>query len=191
MDHAVIGVFEQRRVFGRHRHRGTVVIHCLHPREEFGVEDDRVAMRGQLGADFGVDFVEPVGGVRPGHGEEHARHAAEHAARLFQRHDGVFHRRRGGVVDDRLDFGLLDGHALLERGDVIVFGDLREIGRLERQRAVRGEIARAARDRGGVGAGCGHGVEVFPICGGATGEQCCGCDGGQNLGLHACPLRMM
>ncbi len=116
VDHALVGLFEQPGVFARHRHGGAVVVHRLHPREKFGVERDGIAMRGQLGTDFGVDLIEPVGGVRPRHGKEHARHPAEHAARLFQRDDGVAHRRRCGIVDDRLDLGLLDRHALFESG---------------------------------------------------------------------------
>ena len=190
MDHAFIGVLEQLGVFARHAHRGAVVVDSFHPCEQFGVERDRVAMCGQLGADFGVDLVEPVGGVRTGQREEDACHAAEHAARFLERDDGVFEGRSGRIVDDRLDLGLLDRHALFEGGHVIVFRNGREIGRLERQAAVGGEIAGALRHCGRGGVRFCHGVQVFPICGGASGEQCGGCDGGHDLGLHSVPLRI-
>ena len=191
MNHAFIGVFEQLGVFARHRHCGAIVIHGFHPGEELGVERDGIGMCGQLGADLRIDLVQPVGRVRSGQGEEDGGDAAQHPARLFERNDRVGECRRFGVVDDGIDFSLVDRHALLERGDVIVFGNLAEIGRVERQGAVGREISGSLRYVCARGVGVCHGFDFSARSGGASAKKCGCCNGGQDLGLHVVPLMIV
>ena len=185
LDHAFIGVFEQLRVLDRHAHRRAIVVNGLHALEQRGVQRDRVVMGGQLGADLGVDGVQPIGRVRAGQRVEHVLHAVEHPPALFQGDDGILERRSRRIVDDRPNLGLLDRHALFEGRDIILFRNFREIGRAERQGAVRSEIAGAFRNcHGAFDLRIGHGRFEIVVRGTASGKQRGGGGSGKDLGLQ-------
>ena len=134
MDHTVVRERDNLHLVRRQAECGATIVKRLDPREQLGIEVDRIAQRGQLGRGGGVDRVELVVGVGGGQRAEHRRHAVEHLARAFECFDGVGKSGHLGAIGDGADFGLLDGDALLDRGLEIVVMDLREIGRVERQR---------------------------------------------------------
>jgi hypothetical protein len=146
VDHVLPGVLEQPGVLGRQAHRRAVVVDRLDAREEARVEVDRVGVRRQLRRHLGLDRVERVVGVGPGHRAERGIDPAEHPPRALERDDRVGERRRLGIGLDRLDLRALDGHRLLERGLVVAVPDLAEVGRAERQRPVLGEHAGGLRN---------------------------------------------
>ena len=60
VDHALVGFLEQLGVLGVEGKGGALFVNRFHPREECRVERDRIRVRSQSGADFGIDRVERV-----------------------------------------------------------------------------------------------------------------------------------
>ncbi len=184
MDHVLVSVFKQDRVFCFHRHRGTIVIDRFDTGKQGRVKIDAVIMSGQLRADFRVDSIEIVIRVRSGQLEKHQRHTAEHAAGFLQRQDRVVESGCVWIRGYRCNFGSLDRHALFKGRNVIVFADLSEIRRMERQGACFSKIACALRDSGSLSSGFCNSVHGLSCGRSAAGQKGCNCGCGQNLGLH-------
>jgi hypothetical protein len=194
LHHVLVGPLQQAGILGRHGHGGAVVVHRLDPREELGIEVDRVRVRRELRPDLGIDRVQRVVGVRASQGVEHRRHPAEHLTRRFQGDEGVLEGRRGGLVADAGDLDIVRFHRLVESGQVVGVLHLGEVWRAQRQGADLREVSgrahhffRAARVNGGsslsIGARRGGRVGKGGIVhGGASGQRGSGQDDGRGRG---------
>ena len=129
-----------------------LLVHLSHPREELGVELDRVAVRGQPRRDVLLDRLQLVVGVRTAEREEDPRYLVEELARPVERGNRVVEGRRFRVVDDGLDLGVLPSHPLLERRDEVPGSDAVERLDVERRAVVREERVGVLRTIGDLAA---------------------------------------
>ncbi len=123
--------------------------------EQLGVQEDGVAMGGQLGRHVAVNGVERIVGVGALQVLERGLHAGQQLARTLHGHDGVVEGGRLGVVGDGVDFLQLHAHALGEGGCEMLVLDLVEGRVFERQRAGL-EEGIAGQRCGGGGGRCGR-----------------------------------
>ncbi len=86
-----LAVIERQNLqrFGIQFQAGARVIERLHPREEFGIEEDGVAVRRQLRRFHRLHLVQGGIGVGLHHAEEGVADPVQHAARPLHRRDGV------------------------------------------------------------------------------------------------------
>ena len=126
---------EKLRGFRIQLQAGARVIDRLHPREEFGIEINRILMRRQQRRDFALLLVDRRIAVGLLDIEKGLVHAIEHPAGALHRHNGVLKSRRRGVGRDGVNFRPLFFHALGESRRIIAVLDLVELGGVKRQRA--------------------------------------------------------
>ena len=69
------------------------VVEGLNPREELGIEQDRVVVRRQPRGDLRLDLVQDIVRVRGRQCKEHVGNAGQQSARSFHRHDRVLEGR--------------------------------------------------------------------------------------------------
>ena len=132
--------------------------------KQFGVEKDRVRMRGQPGRFEVLHFLQLRIQVRSGDAVERRHGAVEQLAGLFHGDQRVLEGRRGRIVRDRAHFLALLRHAGFNRGLVVAVLDLVErrgvkgqstgrverIGRAKVHRFIQGDGSGAERH----GTGC-------------------------------------
>lgn len=63
LNHIGIGALQKNGIFALQAERLAIIVDRFDAREEARIEIDRVRVRGQQRADFGIDFVQPVGCV--------------------------------------------------------------------------------------------------------------------------------
>ena len=115
------------RVVGRRRG-------LLDARVEHLVLVDRVIVRGQARVDVGGDLLHFIGDVGAGEVAKDRHDAVEVLPGALERLHGVFPRRRGGVVGDGGDFGVVKRECFVEGGAVVLDLDLRKRRELVGQR---------------------------------------------------------
>ena len=149
---------EQSLRLGVEPERVALLVERRHPREQGGVERDRVGVGRELGCHLALQLLHL--GVRVGavEREEHAARAREQLAGLLERHDRVLEAGRVRVRGDRRRLLTLLRHALLEGGREVLVLDGVEARVVEgqaafdEQRVVVGHgLVRRERGRGGGG----------------------------------------
>ena len=114
---------------------GAPVVKRLHPRKQFAIEKDGIAVRRQFGRFRGLHLVEGGIGVGLHHAKESVVDPLQHAARAFHRGNGVVESGRGLVAGNGGDLRQLLLHAFFKGRLVIAVLDQIKARRLIGQRA--------------------------------------------------------
>ena len=115
-------------------HFVAVLIHIVDALEEFRVHHDGVAVLREHGQYLFGDGHHLVVGEAFIEVEKHIAHAVENLPRLVERQNGVLEGRGLGIVDNRVNFGLLFSDTRLKSRQIVFVFDLVERRHLERCR---------------------------------------------------------
>ena len=134
-DELAMGLFHEAQRFGVEVQRLAIVVEGLDALEQRAVEQDAVAVRGQLRRDLHLDCLHLVVGMRRHQAEENARDTVQNLARQFHRYQRVPDRGRLVLIDDGVDLRQVLGHAGFERRQVVAVVDPVERRILQKQGA--------------------------------------------------------